>query len=95
MFIEEQHFVLSSLAPGPAQKRLALGIVVALAVALYLTAGAALEYPSGIDAFIPAYVTAMFVTDLITAALLFAQFSISRSRALLVIANGYVFTPSS
>src|SRR5260221_989703 len=34
----------------------------------------------------------MFVCDTITAILLFAQFSILRSPALLVIANGYVFT---
>src|ERR1700738_3705011 len=39
-----------------------------------------------------AYATAMFVTDSITAVLLFAQFSILRSRALLVIASGYLFT---
>jgi signal transduction histidine kinase len=45
-----------------------------------------------IDAFVPAYATAIFVTDSITAVLLFAQFSILRSRALLVIASGYLFT---
>ena len=45
-----------------------------------------------IDAFVPAYMTAMLVADSITATLLFAQFSILRSRAILVIANGYLFT---
>ena len=45
-----------------------------------------------IDAFLPAYLTAMFVCDSITAILLFAQFSILRSRAILVIASGYLFT---
>jgi len=45
-----------------------------------------------IDAFVPAYATAMFVNDSITAVLLFAQFSILRSRALLAIASGYLFT---
>jgi hypothetical protein len=34
------------------------------------------------DAFVPAYATALFVIDLMTAILLFAQFSIVRSRAL-------------
>jgi hypothetical protein len=34
----------------------------------------------------------MFVTDAITAVLLFAQFSILRSRALLAISTGYLFT---
>src|SRR5262249_21737219 len=45
-----------------------------------------------IDAFIPAYGTAIFVIDSITAALLFAQFSVLRSRALLALANGYLLT---
>ena len=34
----------------------------------------------------------MFVTDSVTAVLLYAQFSILRSRAILVIASGYLFT---
>ena len=34
----------------------------------------------------------MFVCDSITAIILFAQFSILRSRAILVIASGYLFT---
>ena len=45
-----------------------------------------------IDAFLPAYLTAMFVCDSITAILLFAQFSILRLRAILVIASAYLFT---
>src|SRR5262245_28833332 len=45
-----------------------------------------------VDAFIPIVVTVMFLTDSITATLLFAQFSMLRSRALLVLANGYLFT---
>ena len=42
--------------------------------------------------FIPFIQAIMFVTDLITAIFLFTQFSILRSRALLVLANGYLFT---
>jgi len=45
-----------------------------------------------VDAFIPAYGTAIFVIDSITAALLFAQFSVLRSHALLALANGYFLT---
>jgi hypothetical protein len=44
-----------------------------------------------IDAFVPIYVTAMFLNGLTTAVILFAQYSILRSRPLLVIANGYLF----
>ena len=90
---EEQHFILSNLPPGPVQKRLALCVVLALLVAFVLTAGPLSTIQLGrIDAFVPAYATAMLVNDSITAILLFAQFSILRSRALLVIASGYLFT---
>jgi signal transduction histidine kinase len=90
---EEQDFILSSLSPSRAQKRLALGVVLFLAIVFLVTAGplATLQLPP-VDAFIPVYATAMFVIDSITAALLFAQFSILRSRALLVLASGYLFT---
>jgi signal transduction histidine kinase len=45
-----------------------------------------------IEAFIPIVASVMFLTDSITAMLLFAQFSVTRSRAHLVLANGYLFT---
>ena len=65
----------------------------ALLVAFFITAGPLSTIQAArIDAFVPAYATAMFVNDSITAVLLFAQFSILRSRALLVIASGYLFT---
>jgi hypothetical protein len=90
---EEQHFTLASLSPGQAQRRLAVAVVVALLGALFMAAGPLSTIQLGrIDPFVPAYATAMFVIDFITAVLLFAQFSILRSRALLVIASGYLFT---
>src|SRR5262245_7916388 len=45
-----------------------------------------------LNAFFPSLDAIVFVTDSITAVLLFAQFSISRSRAFLALANGYLFT---
>ena len=90
---EEQHFVLSHLSPSLAQRRLALAVVLALLVAFFIAAGPLSTFqPGRIDAFVPAYGTAVFVNDLITAVLLFAQFSILRSRALLAIASGYLYT---
>ena len=63
-----------------------------LAVFLSITAGPLKDVATRpIAAFVPAYATAMFVCDSITAILLFAQFSILRSRAILVIASGYLF----
>jgi PAS domain S-box-containing protein len=90
---QAQDFVISRLSPSPAQKRLALAVVLALLVAFVITAGPLSTIQLvRIDAFVPAYATAMFVNDLITAVLLFAQFSILRSRGLLLIASGYLFT---
>jgi signal transduction histidine kinase len=90
---EDQHFVLSSLPPSPGQKRLALGIVLGLMIALYLVTGpfGGMQF-GAIHSFVAVYTTAMFVTDSITAILLYAQFSIVRSRAILVIASGYLFS---
>jgi signal transduction histidine kinase len=90
---EEQHFILSSLSPSRAQRRLALAVVLALLAVLFIIEGPLSDTQAvRIDAFVPAYAMAMFVTDSITAVLLFAQFSILRSRALLAIASGYLFT---
>jgi hypothetical protein len=90
---DDQHFMLSSLSPGRAQKRLALATVLVLLVVLFIADGPlSTLQPGRIDIYIPASTTAIFVVDSITAVLLFAQFSILRSRALLVIASGYLFT---
>jgi signal transduction histidine kinase len=90
---DEQDFMLSSLAPSRAQKRLAVAVVLVLLVAFFVTTAflSTIKLPR-IDAFIPMYAAIMFVNDSITAVLLFAQFSILRSRALLAISGGYLFT---
>jgi len=88
----EQHFILSSLSPSRAQRRLGVAVVLALLFAFAITEGLLSSIHLGrIDHFVPIYATAMFVTDSITAVLLFAQFSMLRSRALLAIASGYLY----
>ena len=47
---------------------------------------------TALNIFFPLLDAVVFVTDLITAVLLFSQFSIAGSRALLALANGYLFT---
>ena len=91
---EEAQLILSTVSPGTAQKRMALAVVVGLLIVFVLiTAGPLGSIRTNpVAAFVPAYATAMFVCDSITAILLFAQFSILRSRAILVIASGYLFT---
>jgi len=90
---EDDSLVLSRMSPGPAQRRLALGILLGLLVVVVIVMGplAGMQLRP-VESFVPIYMTAMFVNDSITAILLFAQFSILRTRALLVIACGYVFT---
>jgi signal transduction histidine kinase len=89
----EQHFILLSLPPSGPQKRLALALVFGILAIYFIAVGPLSDIPPyPITAFIPSYTTAMFVTEALTAILLFAQFSIVRGRAILVIANGYLFT---
>jgi len=85
--------VLANLPPSRAQKRLALGVVLVLFVCFVGAAGPLSTIPlTRVDAFMPAYGTAIFVNDSISAALLFAQFSVLRSRALLALASAYLWT---
>ena len=90
---EDQRFILTGLSPSLAQKRLALAHVIALILLASLVTVGPLStlQPPRIDAFVPTYATAVFVTNLMTAVLLFAQFSMVRSRALAVLASGYLF----
>jgi signal transduction histidine kinase len=90
---EGQEFTISGLAPTRVQKRLALGVFVVMLTGLALPIGGFRTLPlTQLQAFVPAYATAMAVTDLLTSVLLFAQFSIRRAKGLLVISNGYLFT---
>jgi signal transduction histidine kinase len=45
-----------------------------------------------VDAFIPVYQSPLILSDLITAALLFGHFNVMRTKSLLVLASGYLFT---
>jgi signal transduction histidine kinase len=83
---DDQELILSNLSPSPAQRWLALGVMLLLLVCSVGLAGPLSTQPLGrIDAFMPAYSTAIFVSDSITAALLYAQFSVLRSPALFIL----------
>ncbi len=88
----EQGIFLSTLPAGPAERRLAIvvGVLSVLAFAI-MVPFAQLRLPA-IQAFIPAYEAALVIIDLITATLLFGQASIMRSRSLMILACGYLFT---
>jgi signal transduction histidine kinase len=88
----DDFLVLTLASPSRAQKLLAFVVVPGILAVVFIIsrpfAGVQLR---AIDAFVPFYATAIFLNDLITGVLLFAQFSILRTRSLLVIANGYLF----
>jgi hypothetical protein len=90
----EEDLVLSNLPPSRTQQKLAVivALVIVLAAALISVSGMQRVKLAEIDALVPLYGMAMFASDSITAVLLFTQFSIVRSRALLVISCGYVWT---
>lgn len=78
--------------PTPGQRRTARAFLLALLVILLGTLPfAAIKLPE-INAIVPTLAAALFVSDCVTAAFLFAQFSILRQWALLVIASGYLFS---
>jgi signal transduction histidine kinase len=89
---DEQQLLLATLPPSKGQIRLAIGVVTALLLAFVLTIPSTNIQLPRVDAFIPAFETAIIFNDLVTAALLFAQFSIMRARALLVLASGFLYT---
>jgi signal transduction histidine kinase len=89
---DEQPFLLADLPPSQGQIRLAIALVVALLVAFGVTFPF-LNIPlQRVDAFIPALEATCVIGDLVTATLLYVQFSISRRWALLVLSSGFLFT---
>src|SRR3989440_1415908 len=83
---------LSTLPAGHGERRLTLAVVL-VSVAIFLTAAPLARVPlAQVWAFIPIYESALVINDLITAVLLFGQFGFLRSRALCVLASGYLFT---
>jgi signal transduction histidine kinase/CheY-like chemotaxis protein len=89
---DERGVSLSTLPAGPGERRRALTVVL-VSAALFLLAAPFAKVPlASVFAFIPIYESALVINDLITAVLLFGQFRIGRSRALLVLASGYLFT---
>src|SRR5215213_798167 len=84
--------VLASIPPSISQRRTARILVLALLATLAATWPFAHVNLPKIDAFVPSLASALFVSDVVTAVLLFGQFTILRQWALLVISNGYVFS---
>ena len=84
--------LISTLPPSRRHERAALTVSLLL-LALFISALSVARTPlPRVDSIIPVVSTAMFVGDCVTAVLLFGQFAVLRTRALLVLAGGYLFT---
>ena len=83
---------MATVPPTLWQRRLAFAVII-ITLAAY---GALLPFADvplpRIDSFIPTLIAIVFVTDLVTAVLLFGMFSASGSRRLLVLGTGYLFS---
>jgi signal transduction histidine kinase/CheY-like chemotaxis protein len=82
---------LSRTAAGVTERRVALGVIAFSAITFVMIAPFARVHLPKSDAFIPLYQSALFITDLVTAVLLFGQFAQQRTRGLLVLATAYLF----
>ena len=89
---QDQQIFLSTLPPTPRQGRLAVAVIVASVVIFIFVAPFAKVLLTPVAAFIPIYQSALIINDVITAVLLFGQFSFLRSRGLLLLASGYLFS---
>jgi signal transduction histidine kinase len=72
------------------QRNAAFGVVALLFVGAAIVAPFANIQAARVDAFIPVVQTVICVADLITAILLFAQYSVQPRTAILVLASGYI-----
>ena len=90
--LDQRPLLLASLPPSRLQSRLACGIVVTMIVLFVVTLRYVNVQLPRVDAFIPIHAITTLINDLITAILLFSQYSIERRRTLLALASGYLFT---
>ncbi len=85
-------FLLTTSPPSRSQEKLAVCLLLALVAALLVTAPFARVPLANTEVLLPAYAGAVVVIELITSALLLACFSIHRSRAVLALSIGYLFS---
>ena len=89
--MSQDNLGLFDTPPDRRQKRFALALVGLLFAALIMTAILPNPRLPEINAFIPMVDVAMILADVITATLLYIQAAVFRSRALTVLASGYLF----
>lgn len=89
---DDRQIFLSTLPARRRERRLALAFAL-VSVGIFLAAAPVAKTPlAHVPGFVAVCASAVVIIDLITAVLLFSQFKVLRSRALLVVASGYLFT---
>ena len=89
---DEHSMLLANLPPSQTHVRFAVGVVAVLLIAFAVTLPFRDILLPRVATSIPVIQTAITITDLITAALLYAQFAIARQRGLLILASGYLYS---
>ncbi|WP_235983383.1 PAS domain S-box protein [Bradyrhizobium australiense] len=89
---DERNIFLSTMKATRSDRMSALAVVGVSAVLFACAVPFAGVPLAPVPAFVASYQSALAVNDLITAVLLFSQFAILRSRGLLLLASGYLFT---
>ena len=84
--------LLPTLAADRRQRRLALTVVLLAGASFAVLAPFAGVQLPAVWAFIPIYEAVLVINDLVTAALLYGQFAMLRSKAVLILAAAYLFT---
>jgi signal transduction histidine kinase len=82
---------VATVPPTPRQRRQAFAIVAVLGLAFAATIPFGRIQLAQVDSFVPTVEGIIVVTDLLTAVLLFSQYPAGRSRAVLVLASGFLF----
>ena len=89
---DEFEYSVATLPPTLLHRQFAFAVVVVTLAAFAVVASFSSPPLAQIGSFMPTVQAIAFVTDLVTAVLLFGQFSVTGSRALLVLASGYLFS---
>src|SRR3954471_226840 len=89
---QQQQFLLATLPASRGQIRLARGIAGALLAVFVVVAPFATVQLPRVDGFVAASQSVYAVNDLITSALILAQFTIVRRWALFALATGFLYT---
>jgi signal transduction histidine kinase len=89
---DEPKVSLAEVPPSARQRRVTSATAGVVAAAFGVAAAFAVTPLARVDGFLPFVQAVIAVTDLVTAALLCGQFTVARSRPLLVLADGYLFS---